>query len=106
MRRHALTPCQDPDRSGAPAVRMGCHDLEPVLRVRGHDPARPGKEVTLTESAPAEGREIEVGPLFVEDNVGEDVADDRRVLEAVATPPKVGVESRIFRDGPKHRLMI
>src|SRR5258705_850230 len=81
-------------------------NLQPVLRVRGHDPAGPGKEITLTEAAPPERREIEVGRLSVEDHVGEDVADDRRVLEAVAAPSEVDVESRVFRNGPEHGLMV
>src|ERR1044071_1884805 len=81
-------------RHGAPG--SGRSSLEPVLRVRWSDPAGSGKEITLAEAAPAERREIEVGCLPMEDHVGEEVADDRRVLEAVAAPPEVGVESCVL----------
>src|SRR5437667_10333825 len=90
--------------SGAPAVSRA--RLQPMLRMRWSDPAGPGEEIALAEAAPAERREIEAGGLSVEDHVGEDVADDRRMLEAVAAPPEVGVESRVLRDGPEHRLMV
>src|SRR5213083_141587 len=79
---------------------------EPVLRVRRRRPAGGRHQIALAEAAPAERREIVVLRRAVQDHVREDVADERRVLEAVSAPAEVGVESLVLRNGAEHRVMV
>src|SRR5947209_6992968 len=79
---------------------------EPVLRVRRRRPSGGRHQIALAEPAPAEGREVVVLRFAVQDHVREDVADERRVLEAVSAPAEVGVEPRVLRNRAEHRVMV
>src|SRR5438105_4603137 len=80
--------------------------LEPVLGVRRRRPAGGRHQIALAEAAPAERREVVVLRLPVQDYVREDVADERRMLEAVSAPAEVGVESLVLRNRAEHRVMV
>ncbi len=64
------------------------------------------QEIPVPEPRPPERLQVPASSLPLEHRLGHDGADGRRVLEAVAAPPEVGVKALVLGDGTEDGLVI